>query len=86
MWKPCNRCRPCLARMKRDRAARAAAQAAVSAEVVALTLTYRPGNPAHFSFWSRIARGCCIGFGRGSGAKRLCGWAIQKAGQPGAQG
>jgi len=46
----CNKCGPCFARMKRDRSSRAAAQSAVSAEVVALTLTYREGEAGAYEF------------------------------------
>lgn len=44
-FRRCGHCSGCLALAKRDRASRAAAEAAVAAEVIGLTLTYRPGEP-----------------------------------------
>lgn len=42
--RPCGRCRDCIAIKKRDVAGRAAAEAAVAAQVVVWTLTYRDGE------------------------------------------
>lgn len=50
MSRPCERCRFCFARRKRDRSGRGAAQAAISAEVVVVTATYRPGEPGAHVF------------------------------------
>lgn len=46
----CGYCKGCMARAKRDRAARAAAEAATSAEVLGFTLTYRTGEPGARDF------------------------------------
>lgn len=46
----CDKCHACRAKRKRDRSGRAAAQAALAAEVVVLTLTYKPGEPGALEF------------------------------------
>lgn len=49
----CGRCDRCCARIKRDIEGRAAAQSAISAEMVFFTLTYRDDVPGHAEFVTR---------------------------------
>lgn len=52
-WRPCGTCGRCVAGLKRDRTARAQAEAMVSTEVYVLLLTYRPDNPGSQKFISK---------------------------------